>query len=284
VMRQRQQQAMANKNYGDRTRSVLDSLAERGYAHLGRMRSVDVQAFKAAMSKREETAKKESNLVFEDFDVLNAPGGIASVLKNRTVRNIVKAYLGSDAAFGRVVYTRLDQRIKSARDFVSGTFHHDRLGRRLRLFVLLSNSSAKTGRPLVVARGSQHLIYPQYLCDQQPIAFHCASHFTERFVHERFDLDAVGGLEGEAYLFDTNTIHRGSPGEGKERQTIMFTFGSAGKMRLPHLLSWATTDHLATRMQLRDRELRAAISENGLLDDLPLEARGDLPSAAFECG
>ena len=289
--------------------------------------------------------------------LFSGPGNLSSVLTNRTVRRIVKAYCGHDAAFGRAVYTRLGSGIRSARDYVSGTFHHDRLGRRLRLFVLLSDSNV---RPLAVARGSHRQLYHQYLCkgkskldckgkvdsmSQHSVAYSggcdaswlrlidiaarklpwnacgnydlvncsklrvgrtpcevveaaddarantsvcrrsrshrchladarlgsrrpddcvrlesaCASHFTERFVQERFHVSYVGGRAGEAYIFDTNTLHRGSLGPAQaDRQTLMFTFGSTAKMQLPHLAEFAKDDHLPVKGQSLPKSAREA--------------------------
>jgi len=255
-----------------KTQSLVDSLVQNGFVHLGRLSAIDVTTFNDAISQRELAKKGPTEPMTVSYtDILDLPGNLAAVLSNRTIRDVVKAYLGDDAAFGKAIYLRLSERLRSARDFPSGTFHHDRLGRRLRLFVLLSNSTAgASGRSLVVARGSHHLLYPQYLCGVRALPASCGNHFTERFVHERFDLDRVGGLAGEAYLFDTNTLHRGSLGPKSERRTLMFTFGSAAKMRIPHLSSWATKDHLPVLGQVpADSELHHAVKANSLLDTYP---------------
>ena len=76
---------------------------------------------------------------------------------------IVRTYLGNDTMQGHSIILSLAGRDLNVSEYISGQWHHDRCGRRLKAFIFL-NDVEIDGRPTVVARGSHNTLY--YRWDQ----------------------------------------------------------------------------------------------------------------------
>mmetsp|Transcript_58958 Transcript_58958/g.133484 ORF Transcript_58958/g.133484 Transcript_58958/m.133484 type:complete len:356 (+) Transcript_58958:85-1152(+) len=111
---------------------------------------------------------------------------MSAVLKNETVRKLVLKYLGGDAILSGHTALRLKNGLSSTQDYVSGLWHHDRCGRRLKAFVFLHDISAKGGRVTKVAKGSHETFFWGYHDAKE-------SRFDERWVIENYKVVAMEG-------------------------------------------------------------------------------------------
>ena len=97
----------------------------------------------------------------------NAPlPALEPLLRNKQVAKVISTYLGGGARFDGHVVLELSNGT-SIKDYLSGYWHHDRCGRRLKLFIFLHDVK-RDGRPTVVAAGARHSttrISPRYRRD-----------------------------------------------------------------------------------------------------------------------
>ncbi|KAH8047060.1 hypothetical protein JL720_16192 [Aureococcus anophagefferens] len=117
--------------------------------------------------------------------------------------------------------TRLTTRGEDEGAYIAGLWHHDRVGRRLKLFVYLHDVDCDDGHPTLVVRGTHRLRY--YRTDS-----FAASRFEDAYVRGAYDVVAACGRRGGGFLFDTHAVHKGTP-ERADRTTVIAEFHSAAK-------------------------------------------------------
>ena len=142
--------------------------------------------------------------------------------RNATLRAAVESYLGADAALDGYKVTRLATRGEDEGAYIAGLWHHDRVGRRLKLFVYLHDVDCDDGHPTLVARGTHRLRY--YRTDS-----FAASRFEDAYVRGAYDVVAACGRRGGGFLFDTHAVHKGTPEGARDRTTVIAEFHSAAK-------------------------------------------------------
>jgi hypothetical protein len=114
---------------------------------------------------------------------------------------------------------RISQTVK-----VSGLWHHDWCGRRLKLFVLLNDQTAED-RPTWYAAGSHRVLLKW--------AEYAFSRYHDDFVQSNFPIVPLVGKRGDAILFDTHGFHRATYEAGAgQRDAIAYEYSSYGKSRL----------------------------------------------------
>ena len=108
-------------------------------------------------------------------------------------------------------------------DYVAGLWHHDRVGRRLKLFAFVHDVTCDASMPVTeVATGTHDLHY--FRTD----SFY-ASRFEDGYVRENYDVIRACGPRGGGVLFDTHSVHRAAPGGPEERVAIVAEYHAAGK-------------------------------------------------------
>jgi ectoine hydroxylase-related dioxygenase (phytanoyl-CoA dioxygenase family) len=139
-------------------------------------------------------------------------------LYHSLVNSLVQDYLGSDAIFDRMILFRIPECSKNPK--VSGLWHHDRVGRRLKLFVFLHHVD-EASRPTIYAAGS-HI-------RQLRTNTYRSSRVPEKSI-SHYELVPLTGKKGDAVLFDTNGIHRASyEASNVSRDVMVFEWGSRAK-------------------------------------------------------
>ncbi|CAE7762685.1 unnamed protein product, partial [Symbiodinium sp. CCMP2456] len=78
--------------------------------------------------------------------------------KNVALASAVAAYLGGRAVLHGYKVVHLPATL-STKEFISAHWHHDRAGRRLKLFLRLNDVDPVEGHPTQVALGSHRLSY-----------------------------------------------------------------------------------------------------------------------------
>jgi hypothetical protein len=150
------------------------------------------------------------------------------VLREERLSKLVRAYIGHDATFDFAQIFRIPASTDNVT--LSGLWHHDRVGKRLKLFVYLHD----------VRKGERITHYAVGSHKRQHVRWsHKASRYTDEWINARYEVEQFEGLKGEAYLFDTNGIHRATwEANSNYRDALYFEWSSYGKSRLMRRLGY----------------------------------------------
>ena len=80
------------------------------------------------------------------------------LVNNATINRVIKSYLGEHTVLNGYKITRLTKVLNNADQYIAGHWHHDRTGRRLKMFVFLHDIDCDVGRPTQVALGTNRCI------------------------------------------------------------------------------------------------------------------------------
>lgn len=99
----------------------------------------------------------------------------------------------------------------------SALWHHDRCGRRLKLFIYLGDVGPHDGRPTLVARGTADIVHFSL---GWPYGL---SRFQDSFVRSHYSVEALDAPRGGGFLLDTNALHRAAleRGNGTRRAVVL---------------------------------------------------------------
>lgn len=147
---------------------------------------------------------------------------LAPLLKNATLLSAAHAYLGRRAELTGYEVLRLTDGLATESQYISGYWHHDRCGRRLKAFVFLHDVGREGGRPTEVARGSQDTLYYSYHDNWE-------ARFDDAYVQRNYATEAMVGRRGGGFIFDTNAIHRGVVNGTQSRTVVILEFNEAKK-------------------------------------------------------
>ena len=148
---------------------------------------------------------------------------VEPLLHNETVAELLRDYLGGPVRFDGMVSLYLGDGITRAQ-YPSHLWHHDRCGRRLKLFIFL-HDVASDGRPTQVARGSANTIY---FWHSEP--WMLSSRYDDSYVQSNFEVVNMTGPRGGGFIFDTNSIHRGVLDGNQARTVVVLEFHGHGKL------------------------------------------------------
>jgi len=95
----------------------------------------------------------------------------------------------------------------------------------LKLFILLNDVDEAEGHPTQVAKGSHKLSYYWHEDFEQ-------SRYDDGYVQSKFETVKMAGNKGMAYIFDTNSIHKGTPEGSLGRNVIVVEYHQAAKCGL----------------------------------------------------
>jgi hypothetical protein len=143
------------------------------------------------------------------------------LVRNGTLAAVIGAYLGPSILHGYKV-TRLTEGLTSTDQYNAGMYHHDRVGRRLKLFVFLNDVDCESGHPTKVAAGSQNLLY--YKTEDYPV-----TRFADDYVERNYEIVRGCGRRGGGFLFDTHTIHKGTVQGDRERTVVIAEYHHIAK-------------------------------------------------------
>ena len=174
---------------------------------------------------------------------------IDALLRNASLAHVINAYLGDSMLDGYKVTRLSTTTTRDQSAYVASMWHHDRTGRRLKMFVFLHDVDCADGHPTQVAMGTNNMLY--YRTD----SLH-ASRFRDEYVREHFNVTLGCGTRGSGFLFDTHTIHKGTT-EGKNaRTTVIAEFHNALKCpvvrRLGYQLPCPSGDQYMVQRRLGD--------------------------------
>lgn len=151
------------------------------------------------------------------------------ILNNNTINNIIKRYLGGRAEISGYKYNILDIKDNNYNKYISSLWHHDNVGKRLKLFILVSDIDCIYGHPTSIALGTNKLSY--YFTDSFK-----DTRFNDNEIRKIFNIQRICGKKGDMYLFDTNTIHRGEYEGRYKRKLIIIEYHNDLKCKLSYYL------------------------------------------------
>lgn len=139
------------------------------------------------------------------------------VLRNPEIRAVASAYFGNEPAeLTGYAMLHLGPQVSKDDDYPSGQWHHDRCGRRLKLFIYLDDVDSKS-HPTWVARGTHKHSWFGIQSDQ-------LTRFDSQWVEANFKerLEPMFGPKAGGFLFDTNTLHKGDvDGQHRPRNVVI---------------------------------------------------------------
>jgi len=149
---------------------------------------------------------------------------LESFITNKDFKKIITNYMGDRVKLDGYKLTRLNPAATANMEtsYVASRWHHDRTGRRIKLFIFLHDIDCEQGHPTKVAIGTQNLVY--YRTETLP-----SSRFTDKFVNENYQIVEGCGKKGGGFLFDTHTIHRGTPEGSDSRTTLIMEYHRSDK-------------------------------------------------------
>lgn len=215
---------------------ALQALYDVGWVNLGNL-GIDVTDLAERARARFETVPQDDPRLtgIHLCDPMLLPGCTA-YLGNPRVNALLRAYMGPDTTFDVIDLFRIPEKADFQR--ISGFWHHDRVGHRLLLWVLL-NDIDERGRGTWYVPGSHHW--------EMERNSYAASRYSEEWVHARWSkFDRVIGKKGDAVLLDTHGLHRATYERVVgHRDVIMLGWSSYAKsMALQNpILDWPVGIH-----------------------------------------
>ncbi|KAG8465107.1 hypothetical protein KFE25_012470 [Diacronema lutheri] len=213
-------------------RSLFERLARDGFVRITRWEGIDIaEITRVAMAALDAQQRRLSGSARSPAPVVVArPAALAPLLAplfaNLSIRRAVDAYVGSDGAracsYGYSALRLNDG--TSPINYLSSLWHHDRVGRRLKLFVFLHDVDAAQGRPTVVARGTHNYVW--YSASGM-----VDSRFDGGWVEAHFDAVPMDGPRGGGFLFDTNALHVGRWQGAHPRSVVIVELDREGRCR-----------------------------------------------------
>ena len=144
------------------------------------------------------------------------------LLRNASVQQLIRGYFGGPARYDGHKIVRLLPSATFA-NYNPFQWHHDRCGRRLKLWVYLHDVDEDT-HPTRIAAGTHGLVYYSYLSPGGAGGY--LSRFGEEWVEGSHDVEAMTAPAGGGFLFDTNARHAAAqqPRRGRTRTTVVLEF------------------------------------------------------------
>lgn len=141
-------------------------------------------------------------------------------LQNEKIVEVVQSYIGANARFDRLWCYRIPSTMKQTG--LSGDWHHDRVGKRLKMFVLLHDVT-DADRPMELISGS-------HVGTKRRFGFRGSRMSETSPEYEKEKVRKLMGRKGDIILFDTNLMHRADWSEGQsDRDVLSFEFADRRK-------------------------------------------------------
>lgn len=128
----------------------------------------------------------------------------------------INAYLGGNVRPTGYKTTFLRGNLKNDH-YGAGYWHHDRSGRRLKLFIFLNDVDCDHGHPTQIAATTSNMLY--FKTEK-----YWFTRFDEDFVRNTFPTSKLCGKAGSGFIFDTHSIHRGTIEGTNDRTTIIVEY------------------------------------------------------------
>mmetsp|Transcript_5688 Transcript_5688/g.14550 ORF Transcript_5688/g.14550 Transcript_5688/m.14550 type:complete len:554 (-) Transcript_5688:208-1869(-) len=222
-------------------RAIYGPLSRDGFVRIDRWPGLDVEAITLAGMRALDAAQAASSSPVLHAHSAELEALLRPVLSDEALVRATRAYLGppleeSAAANGAqnasggggracalgYVALRLTKRLHNAHRYISSLWHHDRAGRRLKLFIFLNDVDPVEGRPTVVARGSHRSVWYSEVSVID-------SRFSHKWIEENYEPVPMSGPRGGGFLFDTNSLHQGKLVGANARSVVIVEIDRPGR-------------------------------------------------------
>jgi len=130
---------------------------------------------------------------------------------------VITKYLGPALLDGYKITKLATSSVDDEKSYVASRWHHDRSGRRLKAFIYLHDCDCDQGHPTQVALATHNMLF--YRTD----SLH-ATRFNDDYVNRHFTIAKGCGQRGGGFIFDTHSVHKGTPEGSHERTTVIMEF------------------------------------------------------------
>ena len=111
----------------------------------------------------------------------------------------------------------LTNQLKREKQYISGLWHHDRCGNRLKAFLYLNDVLSDDSRPTEIAVGSHNTHWYSHHISHE-------TRYSDDYVRREYKVASMKGPKGGGFIFDTNSLHRGVVKGTKERLVVILEF------------------------------------------------------------
>ena len=210
---------------GRPSKAMLSSLQAHGYARVDDwgldMDTLSSQAGEHLERASRRRAGKSSPLSVTSREPLPA---LAPLLSNRSLARMISTYFGGRARYDGHVILHLSPNA-SLKTYSSANWHHDRCGRRLKLWIYLHDVQAN-GKPTLVAAGTHNAMHFSLAAGK----LGWLARFRDNYVRDRHSVAAMTGRQGGGFVFDTNALHGTDMSGPLGRTAIILEFHPHGKI------------------------------------------------------
>ena len=210
---------------GRPSNAMLDSLQARGYARVDNW-GLDMDALSSEAAAHLERANRRRAGKRTPLSVTSrAPlPALAPLLSNRSLARTISTYLGGRARYDGHVILHLSPNA-SLKTYTSANWHHDRCGRRLKLWIYLHDVQAD-GKPTLVAGGTHNAMHFSLAAGK----LGWLARFRDSYVRDRHSVAAMTGRRGGGFVFDTNALHGTDMSGPLGRTAVILEFHPHGKI------------------------------------------------------
>ena len=212
---------------GRPSEAMLDSLQAHGYARIddwgldmGALSSQAAAHLDRASQRRADKHRPEP-LSVTSREPLPA---LAPLLSNRSLAHMISTYLGGRARYDGHVILRLSPNA-SLTTYSSANWHHDRCGRRLKLWIYLHDVQSD-GKPTLVAAGTHNAMHFSLAAGK----LGWLARFRDSYVRDHHSVAPMTGRRGGGFVFDTNALHGTDMSGPLGRTAIILEFHPHGKI------------------------------------------------------
>lgn len=205
---------------GPAARALYNPLFLDGFVKVNRWDGIEINKISAvanwALDARQQTEQARGRGAVVTAQPAELGPLLAPLLASQPLRLAIDAYLGTGGKMSACSYGYTALRLNNwttPSNYISSLWHHDRVGRRLKLFVFLHDVDAVEGRPTTVARGTHNFVWftGTGLGD---------SRFDSAWIEHNYDIVALDGPRGGGFLLDTNSLHVGR-WQGKHARSVV---------------------------------------------------------------
>lgn len=196
---------------------LLGSLRANGFARIKEIPSLNIMELRKEVAEAMAAQGVTSDTPMKFFG--QELPSMLPILRDAGLLEMVKAYYGGQSTdLSGYSILHLGNQV-TERDYPSGQWHHDRCGRRLKMFIYL-DEVGKDEHPTKIVRGSHTMAY--YGMDSVETT-RFAPQFVELTYREK--IETMIGPAGGGFILDTNTVHQGNiAGRQSARQVIILEF------------------------------------------------------------
>lgn len=148
---------------------------------------------------------------------------LEELYQNASISRVIKAYLGSQVTLDGHKLTKLStSKDSDVKSYIAARWHHDRAGRRIKLFIYLHDVDCDEGHPTQVAVGTHNLLF--YRTEDFP-----TSRYHDSYIRSQTQVVKGCGKRGGGFMFDTHSVHMGTPEGNHTRTTVITEFHNSLK-------------------------------------------------------